>query len=1234
MKALCMLLIMLLFSHRALTQSAVAGQNDSISQRIETIDQNDSLDQRIVIIGDAGDPGSVVNGKIVILDAVRRAVPMDKKTTVIYAGDNIYANGLPCVGDVCFVGAIKVLDAQAALVKGTPAKAYFIPGNHDWANSKPEGYDNIIRQGTYVNHIADNIKFYPEDGCPGPVEVPISKDVVMIIMDSQWWLLRHDKPGVESECEYKTEDEVLTGIKDILARNAHKLIIFTCHHPFRSTGVHSGYYGIKQHIFPFTDLYKYLYLPLPVIGSIYPVSRSVFGSPQDLKFPLYANMIAHTENVLKTHPYVLHVAGHEHNLQLIKDSSYYYLISGGGCKSQRATKSKKTKFVSATRGFAVLDISKNKTVRATFYVLDPKTELVRKEFSQNILDFSKFPEARDTVTVHETVYKDSVTAAVNKEYENVSHLRRKLLGNNYRREWATPVKFKVFNINESHGGLAITRLGGGKQTTSLHLKDSSGNTWNLRNLNKNPDRVVPDEVKNSFASSIVQDMVSASYPYGALPVPVLADALGIAHATPEYYFVPDDDKLGIYKPLFANKVCMLERLDPVANGNKNKSKTTNEMFNRLRENNDRKVDQKNFLKARMLDFLIADYDRHKDQWKWGLKKKPERQYYPIPMDRDEAFFYSDGLVMKLLPEKKLFFLKGFQYNIPKIKWEGYVARYLDRDYLNEIDESQWKSTLNEFHDELTDSVFSECVKKLPPEIALLDSNVMIAKLQKRRDLLPEKSLIYYRYLSRRVNILGSNKDEYFQISSCGNGVSLDMYARGGDTDRLMYSRKFDPKITKELRLYGFNGNDFFDIDKNVHSKIKVIMIGGTGNDSFNIRGKMPNAIYDFKKEDNVILARRKTRNMMSNNPLVNVYSEKEENYTVFKYPNLQIGYNPEDGFLIGPGVLLRTYNFRKRPYSSEQKLTSLFAPGNSAFQIRYGGIFNDALGRIDIVPDCEFFKPRLNKFFGFGNDTKKQEGSSLDFYQTRFTDFDGSVLARKRLFNGLLSIGIGPSFYYYENDFDNLSDRIIAHPSLVGLDSASIYRPKSYGGGKLSVNINNVTGGLFNTRGVDWVTTFTSMAGLNNNSSSISTLESNMSVYASLSIPARVVAALHIGGGHIFNNQFEFFQALTLGSNNYLRGFQKDRYSGSSLFYTSVELRVKLIDLKSYVIPSTIGLTGFNDLGRVWMVNQVSHTWHDAYGGGIYFTPFNIVVLSATAALSIEQTFINFTVGARINLIF
>jgi hypothetical protein len=791
---------------------------------------------------------------------------------------------------------------------------------------------------------------------------------------------------------------------------------------------------------------------------------------------------------------------------------------------------------------------------------------------------------------------------------------------------------KVFRIDKEKGGFKILALKGGKQTHSLHLEDKNGKRWVLRTINKNPEKAVPHNFRRSFAEDLVQDFISASDPYGALGVPPLASALDVTHPSPEYYFVPDDYAYGRFRPLFANSVFMLEEHEPARN--KKDVKSTTKMFNKLIEDNGRKVDQKNFLKARMLDFLIADFDRHGDQWKWGsYDSAGKKYYYPIPRDRDQAFFYSDGLLMKWASRSKLAFMKGFRYRIPDVKNLGYVARDLDRMYLNELDENDWKTTLAEFKRSLDDTVLKRSATSYPDEINRLDSSLFYAKLKSRASLMPEKGLTYYKFLSEKVIVYGSNNNEYFHLTGEGRYVRVTVYAMNpnGEKDFQMYSRLFDHKVTKSLALYGFNGNDHFKIDNNVRSNIKVAMIGGLGNDTFDVRGKIPGSIYDLKRGNNVIRSKGRTRNMMSDRAEVNNFTEKY-NYNVFSFPRVKVGFNEDDRFLIGISMYAKTFDFRKEPFASQQSLGTLLAPERDAYQLYYSGEFTHLISRTDLVLNGEFVKPHIDNFFGFGNETERTR--DISFYRVRYSDASGTAQLRYRMAQGKLSVGLGPTFYHYWNSQADNSGRILGQPSQEGLDSSSIYSLKDYAGGKLTIRINNLNDEIFPSRGVEWITNLTSMGGLNKNSLPLTKLESDMVIYASLADPDWLVAVARLGGGHIYNEQYEFFQALSLGLNNNLRGFRKNRFSGSSLAYGSLELRARLFDIKSYVIPGEFGIVGFNDIGRVWVRGENSNRWHYAYGGGLYFMPFNLTIISATLASLGEETLFNFSIGTKLNLIF
>jgi outer membrane protein assembly factor BamA len=184
------------------------------------------------------------------------------------------------------------------------------------------------------------------------------------------------------------------------------------------------------------------------------------------------------------------------------------------------------------------------------------------------------------------------------------------------------------------------------------------------------------------------------------------------------------------------------------------------------------------------------------------------------------------------------------------------------------------------------------------------------------------------------------------------------------------------------------------------------------------------------------------------------------------------------------------------------------------------------------------------------------------------------------------------------------------------------------------MDINYLNSEIFPSRGITWYTEFSSLKGLNSNSGDFTKLTSDMTIYASISDASRVTGVIRAGGGHIFSSKPEYFQALTLGVNNYVRGFRKNRFAGTSMAYGSAELRFKVAKSRSYLLPGDIGLIGFYDIGRVWQRGEHSDKWHDTYGGGIYFVPYNVVMLSATMGISEEDQLFNFTLGTKLTLTF
>ena len=281
----------------------------------------------------------------------------------------------------------------------------------------------------------------------------------------------------------------------------------------------------------------------------------------------------------------------------------------------------------------------------------------------------------------------------------------------------------------------------------------------------------------------------------------------------------------------------------------------------------------------------------------------------------------------------------------------------------------------------------------------------------------------------------------------------------------------------------------------------------------------------------------------------------------------------------------------------------------------------------------EIFNPTLNSFYGFGNSSVKDENLTDYYYRARFKYLSGSLLLRKR-FNEIISFSAGPAYQQYWADIDDNKNRIISDPSVFFNDSLSIFNVKNYFGGIAKFDIDYLNNPNNPTRGITWYTKVEALKGINNNSKDISKLSSDMTVYASVLDPSRIGAVIRLGGGHIFSKNFEYFQAMNLGNNNFLRGYKKNRFSGRTMVYSGLELRFKLFKSKSYVLPGTVGMLGFWDNGRVWTDKENSHKWHNSYGGGIYYFPYDIFRVSAIVAFSPEEKMFNFTLGTKFNLTF
>jgi hypothetical protein len=361
-----------------------------------------------------------------------------------------------------------------------------------------------------------------------------------------------------------------------------------------------------------------------------------------------------------------------------------------------------------------------------------------------------------------------------KEYE-AGWLYKIFFGEHWRKLWTTPVKVEVLDLEHFAGGLTPYQKGGGLQTKSLKFKGNDGRIWKFRSINKDPKKILPPEIRESVAADIVQDQISSSNPVAPMIVAPFLDAVGIMQAVPKLVLLPDTEVLGEFRQEYGGLLGMIE-IHPDERDDEDivekdlsfdeadKIISTYSLLARLEKKRKQKIDDKEFLKARLIDVFLGDWDRHTDQWRWArFEIEDSKIWYPIPRDRDQAFAKYDGM-LPTIAEYIVPQLTHFDYTYPQaedITWNG---RFLDRRFLTELDKPIWDSVTNFVVSKLTNDVIEKAVKQLPPEYYNKAGEELVTKLKSRRDLLPEISDEFYELVNEVVDIFGSDEDDFFIVN--------------------------------------------------------------------------------------------------------------------------------------------------------------------------------------------------------------------------------------------------------------------------------------------------------------------------------------------------------------------------------------------------------------------------------------------------------------------------------------
>lgn len=1190
------------------------------SEENPPIPPENDLTYTMYLIGDAGQ--DTPSGMALPLAALKKHLEKaPANSSVIFLGDNIYPGGLPPRSSSRRKIAEKRLSDQLEILKNYKGHPYFIPGNHDWLY----GLKGVNREEEFVeDYLGKNDVWFPKNGCGDPEIVEINDQLAILFIDTQWWLSNWDKePEINAGCDVKSRKNFLFLFEEAAKKYRQKNLVIAMHHPLFSNGPHGGKYTFKQHVFPLTDLNKNLYVPLPALGTVFAFLRGAVGSRQDLAHPEYKALKKGLLGSAQKNGSFIFVAGHEHNLQYFEDDKQAFIISGSGSKRSPVAPGRGALFTYAAPGFSILKFYKDGSSWVEFWVTDPSQAEGKMIFSKKVKD--PLPQNNTTITTDPEEWKpgQSKVTVTLEEGPQKKAFHRFLWGEHYRNVYHDSVQAAVLELNKAYGGLKPIKRGGGYQTNSLRLEASDGKQYVMRAILKDATRTVPYPFNQTFAKDIFADQFSAALPYGALIVPTLAQAAGIYHTNPKVFYVPKQPALGEYNDGFGDELYLFEERPggdwtKAPNfGSSDKITDTPDVIKKRTKDYKNHIDAAFAVRSRIFDNLIGDWDRHDDQWQWATLKDPKTNfttYRPIPRDRDQAFHKYDGLMISILRQSLPFVrqLRVYKPQLKNIKWGNYNGRNFDQTFLTEASWDVWEPQVREIQQNVTDQVIEQAVRQMPKSAFDLTGPEIIAKIKGRRENLMDIARRHYLLLARHVDVVGTEKRDYFEVTRLDDDhtrVRVYDSNKKGEKGDLYFDRTFLTSETKSVDLYGLDGEDWVVITGHVHKGILVRVIGGLEEDTFIDESSVGGLgkkthIYD-NKDKNDFKVGHETRAIRTNDPILNLYDRKAPQYEYdFGIPLPAFGFNPDDGFLVGLGLKYFHYGFKKSPYAASHTLGGQYAFATNSYNFTYSGEFIRAIRRLDLLLDGHFQGDLFTlNYFGQGNETVLLSNEKKDFDYNRVRQsLVGVYPTLRRRFGKSTAITLGISGETVE--IEKVTDRFISTPDAQVPDF--VFNHNYFGGGKLGFQFKNVDQTAFPTLGVSFDASVGYTANLQRTDSHFTTIASSLAFYIGTD---RIVLASRIGGKSV-TGDYLFYQGATLGGTDNLRGVRDERFTGGASFYHNTDVRIKLFKVENYYLPFTLGVLGGFDYGRVWLKGEESDKLHHSYGGGLWLSPFDAVVIN------------------------
>ena len=803
---------------------------------------------------------------------------------------------------------------------------------------------------------------------------------------------------------------------------------------------------------------------------------------------------------------------------------------------------------------------------------------------------------------------------------------RLFLGWQWRELWTTPIEVPVLDLGRFDGGLVPNREGGGQQTKNLHLKSGNDHRWVFRSVDKDPTRILAPEVRQSLLGDIAQDLTSTVNPGGALVVAPLLDTAGVLHATPTLFVMPADPRLGEFSEKFAGVLGMLESRDERDLPGVDKVLTTFELFARLEAGHDEHVDARDYLRARLIDILVGDWDRHDQQWRWvRVKEEGIRLWRPVPRDRDQAFSRFTG-ILPSIAEYYTKQLASFGAAYPSIEKLTFSGRYVDRRFLVGLEKPDWEAVTAELMARLSNAAITDAVRHLPKEWYAKAGEEVTRMLLARRDRLPQASEEFYRLLAKIVDVRGTEMADAADILRLSDGsVKMSLYPRdeksGARLGPAFFHRTFKPDETEEVRLYLLGGKDRAEVQGPPATGIHVRIVAPGGEAELVDRS---GCCISFHHLGDALAG--------PSGGSARFATPRDWGHDLLFFP--QLTFDGTRGLVAGASASLTDFGFELAPYSNHMSFGAAYSTGTNQPRITYAGDFRTR-SPIAILFSAGYSGMDQVNFFGLGNETTRNAAlAGSGFYRVSqkvlllhpSIDFSASGPVRSRI--GVLLKHVS-----------NVESAPIASTGISGFSAGTI------GAAEASLVFDGTSGSFISERGLALSLSGRYYPRLLDNADAFEKVRAEAAAFLGGHLLADVVLALRVAGEKIWGS-YPFYEAAFIGgipgaagfdpvlaNGNLMRGHDLNRFAGDASLVGNAELRVAIGSYNS-ILPTRYGVLGLADAGRVFRASESSTRWHTGLGGGLWATILAAVpgyelstTISALVVRSDESTSFYFASG-------